>query len=330
MSNYIQREALLDTISRELVTRRIERRNMTYSNGYCRREKDRGRPSSPALAVLLQGFSLDTEPRLIRLEPGITLGCFENTVEKRLYQRLCVEDGIDDGAPLDYEVYARFTPDRKLPFFVEWDTPDSLVGRICNLLTVVLGSPIGMCRAIWSKDEFASAQQTEIVFVTRGQTEWIRREYATISPLSGGGEIALAWQNAKRCFEQTDQVCRLSQALEYFYYAWRAASVDQICLNLGITLRILFGPQSNSSRANPPWVNAADFPCASVPRMKRSVFTQRVCELQSQISDGRMPDLDMLIVTVYEVFPFVADVLKTILLDEDLALEFAGDTDTQS
>ncbi len=272
-----------------------------------------------SLAALLQGFSWASGPTPIDIEPGLTLGPIENSVEGRLYARLCSETGIDDGDPFGSEVYARFDPPI---YFGDWGDPHSVVDRFYNLLTIAMASPIGMCRVICSADGFASALYTENVFFTIGDAEILEKNWPPITPLLVG-EIALAWKNTQKCWKQGMSKSRLIRALEYFYYAWRSEHMDQICLNLGIVLEELFGPHSNPSRKNPTWVNTVCFACdLSEEVMRVRPLVQRLCRLQSEIAGGLEQDYDELDDVVAEAFPFVAKVLNTILLDEKLSLQF--------
>ena len=275
----------------------------------------------PSLAALLHGVSWACGPKSIAFEPGLTLGPLNRSVEGRLYKRLCAVTGIDDGEPLGYEVYARFDPTEKL-FLDDCDDPHSVVNRFYNLLTIAMVSPIGMCRAIWSTDGFASALHTEIAFNAYEKTEFLVRNCPSVTPIVAG-ELARAWENEQKCWEQTESGGRLIRALEYFYYAWRSPYAEQICLNLGIALQILFGPHAHSSIANPTWVNASCFACESSADVTRVwLLVQRVCRLQAKIVDGAMPDEDELIDVVVHALPFGAGVLKRILLDEKLAHQF--------
>ncbi|UCC28958.1 MAG: hypothetical protein JSU86_12230 [Phycisphaerales bacterium] len=284
----------------------------------------------PSVAALLHGLGWSAGPTQIEIAPGITLCSLEGSVVGRLYWTLCEDTGVDDREPFTYHVYVRLDPTETEAYLLDFGDPYSLVDRFSNVLAVLTGQPVSMCRVIWSTDGFASATGTSLVYVSVRQTEFLQKTWPSMCAALAQ-DIAVAWRTQQAEWERKKSRGRLANALVYFYYAWRSHYADQICLNLAIVLEILFAPHSYSETTHQISFNVARF-CgeSAADRERLYQFVKEFYRVRSQIVHGGRPNEDKLIDAIIEAFPLVAGVLKRILLDQSVADEFANDTRRQA
>lgn len=278
-----------------------------------------------SLLALLHGLKWAASVDNYLVAPGISLHAVDGTAIGRLYNQLCVKEGIDDGEPFGYEVCVRFQPTDEEPHFLNFGDPYSAVDRLSNVLAIVTGRPVGMCRAIWSQGDSESVQRTELVYTIRGQTEFLEGTWPDLSDRTLR-DVSTAWNNQQLAWRHAKGKSRVVNALTYFYYAWQSHYADQICLNLAIVLELVFAPHSQSETTHQIAYNLSRFYGESrLERERIYRFTKRFYRYRSKVVHGGIPDDGALIGAVVEGFPLVAGVLRKILTNEILLLKIDDD-----
>ncbi|HUW83633.1 MAG TPA: hypothetical protein VMZ31_12645, partial [Phycisphaerae bacterium] len=159
-----------------------------------------------------------------------------------LYSRLCSDLQIDDEEPFEYEVYAELRLETPEDHLLDFGDPFSKVDRLCNLIAVTTGTPVGMCRVIWSRDDFLTADGTHLVFASMAQSTFLEPDTWPIISGENARALAIAWENQQTSWDRTRARGRVANALVHFYYAWRSHYMDQCCVNVAIALEVLFSP----------------------------------------------------------------------------------------
>ena len=272
----------------------------------------------PAVAALLHGLSWNPDDAPLELDEGVTLGPIAGTPVEALYWRLCSELAIDDGEPFQYQVYANFTPQDSTEYLLDFGDPYSKVDRLCNIIAVIIGEPVSMCRAIWSRHGFLESDGTSLVFTSVGQSEFLTK--GTWPDVSGATaeSIASAWQNHQRIWNKTRAQGRLANALVYFYYAWRAHYIEQCCINLAIALEILFSPHHQGETVHQIAYYTAAFVASSRAEIERVYRTvKRFYSVRSQAVHGGLPADKKVIDITVEAVALVSEVLSQMLGQPD-------------
>lgn len=113
---------------------------------------------------------------------------------------------------------------------------------------------------------------------------------------------------------------RIRNALDFFFYAWRAYYLEHACLNLSIALESLFSPESSTEVSHQIAYFASRFwsrepnERENLYRLVKAFYTQR-----SRLVHGAAPKWEKLRETTPAVFRFCSQVLKRLLLDSNLA-----------
>ena len=201
--------------------------------------------------------------------------------------------------------------------------PYSLVDRLSNIFTIVTDEPINMCWVIWSHDGFRSAHDTHLAYVLTRQAAFIQHgHFVKISDLTAG-QLAIAWKNSQALWHEEKSRGRMVNALTYFYYAWHSPYIEQICLNLAITLEVLFASHSQSETTHQLAFNISRF-LHSDPKNRQDTYQRirKFYSVRSAIVHGGIPHDDRIIDITVEVFHMTAGILRDILLNEHLAQTF--------
>lgn len=273
------------------------------------------------VAALIHGYSWECPEKEIILAPGLAICSFRETPIEVCYQRLCEVQGIDDGDPFQYKVYLSIT---EPPAEYEWDTADplSLINRLCNVVTVITRSPVGMCRAMYSRNDFATLPETDLLFSLVGQTEFLNKPWRSITPEIATQLIA-SWLILEKLWCKKKSEGRIANALLYFYLAWRSHHIEHICLNLAICLEMLFAPHSNTETTHQIAFNVSRF-LASEPSKREAIYTtvKTFYAARSAIVHGGIPNPNRVIDVTVEMFPIILDILHKIVVSEHLAKIF--------
>jgi len=262
-------------------------------------------------AILFQGPTWSADQESVNLAPGMSLCRLEGSRVANLYQELCDRLGIDGGDPHAFQSYMLIDP-ASSSWYQSWVDSCSKAEHFYNLFTIMTASPIDICRVIWSTDAFESAAGTNVPWVAMGQTEFIVRDHTQITT-AVARKTGVAWQNYQALWEKGESFGWLITALEHFYFSWRSSCIEQICLNLGITLETLF---PHFLRGDHPF---RTFGQLSDEREHMWNLIQRISSVRAAIVQGDMSDglQDRMIEIAKAAFPFAASVLARVLLDTD-------------
>jgi len=279
---------------------------------------EHSRKNERSVAGLLHPVNWELAESEVEVSPGIVLGRVESSPIGKLYEELCAVHGLDDGS-FAFTSYVAFEPQE---FITEYGDPYCLFDRVCNVIAIVTSQPIAMCRLLLSPDGFKTCDDTQMIYNYGEQTEFLLAKNVTFDEKIVA-EIYKAWQVASAVWEQDKSRGRVTNALTYFYYAWRSHYIDQTCLNLAIALKVLFSPDSQAETVHQTSFNVAHFLATSPAERKRYYdLIERFYRLRSRIIRRGIPDDDRLIDVTVEVFGLCSLILKRILLDSDLAEAF--------
>lgn len=241
----------------------------------------------------------------------------------RLHLRLCKTHGLDDDELRIYPSFLLFTSGQ------DWSPVDyghaaAVIDTIYNIVVLLNGGPPAISRLIFSADDFNSATGTEYFLPGRQQAEFIEEKGTGMLTEAFADELALAWNGL--CAVGQDRMGRIRRALDGYYYAWRSAYADQMCLHLAVALETLFAPSSKSELAHQVSVNVAHF-VGSSPEEKKHVYSvvKRMYDMRSQVVHGSKPKEEKLLLSVREGFPLATRALRRILLSRDLLETFADE-----
>ena len=273
------------------------------------------------VASLMHRVNWQIDDPSVILDERLSINDLENSAVGTLYEILCKEKGLDDSDPYDFNVYLLFK-DRNV-MLEEPSDPFSILARLHNILTICLGQPIGMSRLIASDDDFQTCIYTTMSYYYPRQT----------NEFLGSGNLTLDNDNIdfiKSCYltekelrEKHQSKHRVLNALEYYFYSWRAHYLEQTCINLSIVLESLFAPNSNTELAHQIAYNVSHFFGTSADE-KREIFSKikKFYQLRSQIVHGDAPDQDKICENVPEIFIMTSYIIRKILCDRDLSMVF--------
>jgi hypothetical protein len=277
-------------------------------------------PSSVALLVHLTEWKGPGPAAAIA--PGLVLREFSGSPVEALYHKLCAEEGIDEGEPFNYGLYAELTPVGVSGNLPDFDDPYSTADRLCNLFAVVQGHSLTLTRVIWSADGFATAKGTRILYVEGAQSSFLHEH---IPPLTVAAidDLRAMWNHTERLWMDERSSGRIIMALTYFGYAWRSPYLDQVCLNLAIVLEILFAPHNQSELTHQIAYSVAHFIGGSrAEREKTYAFVKKFYGLRSTIVHGGKVNGDDLVQIAPKAFERVASLLRRITRSDRLARTF--------
>ena len=256
-----------------------------------------------------------TEDRAI-IAPGIALCRASGSKPWALYEQLCCNLGLDGGEPFQFDAYIQFS-DEDGP--VDFGEAFSEVDRFCNILAVVGAEPPGLCRVIHSDDGFRNHWGTLTIFRYGAQTDFL-----------SDGSIAIAddlleetrtcWNTEMSLWREGKSRGRITNALSYFYYAWRAPYADQMCLNLATALDVLFASHWQSTTDGQRAYCVARFVGGSADKRRdiceltKKLYAARSCAMRGDTSESE--DI------VRKGFLLVAAVLKRLLQSRSEAERF--------
>jgi hypothetical protein len=273
----------------------------------------------PSLAVLFHLVQWHLEEPIVTIAHNIDLGRFAGSRLEALYNELVSRDGIDDGEALQYGAYALLTPDEAERYLLDFVDSYSLAERFSNALVVTSAYPLTWSRVIWSLDDFGSAEGTAETHYAGYQTDFLERGSLEITPASLG-VLRAVWATIERLWQEGKAGGRINTALQYFYLAWRAHYIHQICLNLAVSLEVLFAPHSQSETTHQLAFNLARFHGSDRADRERIYrLTKKFYGMRSSIVHGGLPDDQAVADVTVEVFHLMAAVLRRLLVSDGLA-----------
>lgn len=262
----------------------------------------------------------------VNLADGVRLCRTEGSIVGRLYERLCAEEGIDDGDPYSYYTHVLIDrPYSKGTYFFIGD-PHSTFDRVCNVISIVTGEPTAMCRIIESQDAFANCFQTYLGFDFDPDVD-ILHKYNQVIDAATAVHICTSWNTASQYWEEYGVKGRIGNALTYYYFAWRSRNPEQTCINLAIVLELLFAPSTTTEVSHQIAFNVSRF-LGNTRETREEVYTKvkRFYRTRSQIIHGSVPDYHRVNTDAVEAFQLCTSILQRLMLSPDMANEFNDDT----
>lgn len=258
----------------------------------------------------------------MQLGPGVYICPMRGSKVSKLYERLCRRTGIDGGESLDFSLYLLFEPTVTRTDGIGHGDPYDVVDRACNVVTVFTGGSTTLCRLIGSMDGFKSADHTEIIYGYSVNNEGIQLGQPDINA-QGAAHIATMWDLSQQAWSTEQTSGRITNALTYYYYAWRALHPDQTCLNLAIVLESLFAPHTHGETSHQIAFNVAKFLRGDrAAHAANFDLVKRFYGLRSAIVHGGVPDQDKLWDLVPAVFTMTARILRSALGSKEICDSF--------
>jgi len=279
------------------------------------------------LAVLLHLTPWDREvSEAVRISNGIEYRATEGSCVWRLYEALCLKQGIDEGDPFMFTTYFDIHTEEYQRELLTLESPYHLVPRLCNMIALCSDRSIGMARIIWSNDDYKTAKETRIIFDYTFQSEQITWHHGRLPSQEERYSHLLEeyWSVEGRLWEEWSRLSRLANALIYFYYAWRAYHVQQACINLSIALESLFGPRSTTELAHQIAFNVSKFFGKTREEREHLYSTvKRFYAVRSKLVHGEQAKEEKIIEAAEQTFPICAAALRTILTRREVFAQFS-------
>ncbi|MDO8446271.1 MAG: HEPN domain-containing protein [Deltaproteobacteria bacterium] len=267
-------------------------------------------------AILLHILDWDLNSTDVDVGFGIQFGKFEDSNVERLYLQLCREQYIDQGDPYNYKVYFAHANETS----GEYDGPYSETSQICNLLTLALGAPLGMCREISSKDDFKTPHLSQIIYKYNHFQEHLNWD-AELVVNAGTVEILKAIINNFKKLNPARSL--IFNAVSNFFYAWRSNYDEQACIYLAIALEALLSPNSNTELSHRIAHNACRF-LGNDRKEREEIYkiTKAFYNLRSKLIHGSITNYDQIMEISPKIYAIVNKILVKILLDGQLIETF--------
>jgi hypothetical protein len=277
---------------------------------------------SHSVALLLHLTPWELEAASARVGPGITINAMEGSTVERAYHFLCSAEGLDDGEPFSYTVFVLFEPTEDHSYLLGYGDPYAVVDRFVNIFTIEMGRPTDTARIIWSTDWFNKSLETFWLYTPAAQTEFLATDFPPLTEARLQSLIRL-WSVAETIWHADVAQGRITNALAYFYYAWRSHHLDQTCVHLAIALETLFAPHSQGETTHQIAFNIAHY-MRDTPAERAELYSRvkKFYGLRSAVVHGGRPDYDTLIDTIPNVFRLTAEILGRVLSSEDAARQF--------
>lgn len=292
-------------------------------------------------ALLVHLLLWESKEESFGLGDGISLWNVDGTQVESLYLQLCESDNLDQGEPFSYTSFILMQGEAHDETWPYWGGPFSVISQVCNAIVICTSTPLGMCRLLTTKDDFRTLwTPSDVIYemnpghdflaaapsdfhltgdsISVSNVRFPRLNDATLE------EIRSLWDTSKRLHSSSEiDTHRISNAIGYFFYAWRSYYLEHICLNLSIALESLFSPSSQHELAHQISFNVSRFLCDSrVEREEIYGIIKRFYGIRSRIVHGSKVSDNALYVLVPTVFHLCSRILKKILLDHDLAVRF--------
>ena len=205
----------------------------------------------------------------------------------------------------------------------------SAVSRLCNIVTVALGRPVGHATLMASDDGFATVSYIDKPHdQTFPQGDLIFHDQPTHLGIDPAKAALISRLWAGDCDLRDGQsgfAGNVASALDYFLYAWRSYYYDQLCLNLCISLEQLFSPSARTELSHRISFNASRFLGAD-PATRRQIYTtiKRYYDHRSAIVHAGKPKQKEIESLTPAVFGFCVEAFRRILPDAGLRRAFSN------
>jgi Apea-like HEPN len=263
-------------------------------------------------------------PNVDRLDigNGVSMGKFEDSKLQQVYENLCYEHGLDDGDPYLYQSYFLVEP-RKDRVVCDTSSVDNDGSRLCNMLAIYFGFPVGMSRTIMLNTSLNYAGITEISHGYTNATEHLGNTHIVITQESIETFKKL-WSSICLFTDNYERYQRLYRTLDYFNYSWRGFYLDQVCINLSIVLESLFSPSGSGELSHQISYNAAYF-LGTDKNDRANIYktVKKFYGIRSSLVHGEWPNSDDLCELTKKMFIMCSQIIQRILIDSELIEKFS-------
>lgn len=268
-------------------------------------------------AILVDCLNWDVVPKKLQLSPTVTVHHGNDNNVIKLYHKLCNENGLDDGEPLQYPTHFVIDEIIDHDYSIQYWGPYSTVSRLCNIIAICTNSILGHVRLILTWDNFTNAAATYVINPQIPLNEIFEYDDHRV-PLKID-ELINCWHNENRLERYSGNNDRLSIALSHFFYSWRAAHYYiPTCINLAISIEALFAPYSQSELSHQIAFNVCHF-LGENAESREIIFKKikKFYSLRSQIIHGSMPNEEKLYNHIPDIFRLICQIFKKILTNNE-------------
>lgn len=265
-----------------------------------------------AVAALIHGVGWEVDQSILPIAPFVTLMCPRHSSVEDCYFRLCATNGIDDGDPFSFET-AVILEDPSGGF-----ASTTEVLRLCSVVAVMSGSALGLCRLIRSADGFRSPWSTETLFHYGEQTDFLIDDPIVDRTLLG--DIAVGCKTLLSLDKPYNTPGRLENAAHHFGLAARSPHLDAVCLELELTLDILFDAGTDDNRASRIGESIARFLGHEITSQHATELVDGVLQVRRDLVRQGSANQDTVCDIAPEAFKLTSKLLRKFLLCKELAL----------
>lgn len=268
--------------------------------------------SQREVGLLLHSISWAVQEDEIELAPQIKLGRTPGSIVGQLYGDLCRDAGLDEGEPFDFESHILLGATYPGAEYSDGHSYFSPLVRLANVIALVLQEPIGMSRLIESADGFSTCTLTEFLHSHGIMTKFLSGSNpAPVLDAEAIVDIDRAWRVSEAYWITNPMMSRLVRALARFEIGWRVATIEDLWLNLGISLALILPGMRPEERCEKlASVFGNDLITASV---------EQFFEIHRGLVGGCVIAPDQSLSPLLAVYGLTAMLLRAVLLDEKQA-----------
>ena len=267
----------------------------------------------------------------IELSEGIHVCRSAGTPVYALYEVLAKRDHPEQDKPFDWATHIEaHLEDTK--WLYDLGGHRSVASRLCNLVTISLGKPVGHATFLASSNSFATLEYSDRPHAhTLLQSDLIYEQQPSHLIMNGAraDELKQMWQSELGLRKgDGNSEGNVAGSLDYFLYSWRAYYREQACINLCIAMEQLFSPSGNTELTHRIAFNASRF-LGTDAESRRGVYddVRSFYGIRSRIVHGDKMNAKaaaLLESLMPKVFRLCAAALKRILMDETLIRQFSS------
>jgi len=268
--------------------------------------------------LFLHLTQLNLNSNSYKIDDNIILSKSENTAELNAYQDLCIRTGFHDGEALYFDTHISIIQDENYYLYYYWE-PDSIVSRLCTTIVYNVESPLGLVTAIQSLDNLESIYWFNDIFNEYPIFDLFNSSSIVLTELKLE-KIKQSWKNESNLGHN-----RISIVLSSFNIAWRCSSLEQMCVNLSITIESLFSPSTNNELSHQIAYYVCQF-LGDNSKEKEKIYCdfKAFYKVRSSIVHGDYPNQNILDDIVPKIFHYTCKILQKIIIDETLIEMFSS------
>jgi hypothetical protein len=272
-------------------------------------------------AILIHILDWDFNETEYIIDNGISLIHIRDHPIEKLYHSLFKEKGIDDEEPFMFNtalvLYDETNEDHS---FYPSASPQSLSSIFLNLLTILNGASIGICRVIGSKDNFDTSWGTYELYDALTENVYELTEVRIELNKQNLELVHRIWNNLKIVWASGHS--RIDNALTFYYLSWNTHTFEQTAISLSIVIETLFSPDSNTELSHQIAFNLAKFMGETkADRNEKYGLIKKYYSIRSKLVHGdsiKNAELDSIPI----FFNLISNVFLKILIDKELIVLF--------